>query len=242
MKHLLLTTIAAVLVVGCGGSIHEAAVEGNIEAVKQHLAGGVDVNVKEDRYGRTPLHYAAKAGHKEIVELLISKGADVNAKNEGGWTPLHYAAFSGCKEVAELLIAKGAEVNAKSGPPDGSTPLDWAIEKNHTETADLIRKHGGEHSIYAARQGNIEAVKEYLDDGKDVNAKNEYGWTHLNHAAEGGHKEIVELLIAAGADLNVERYGETPLDTAIFTRKTEIADLLRKHGGKTGEELKAEGK
>jgi ankyrin repeat protein len=36
--------------------------------------------------------------------------------------------------------------------------------------------------------------------------------------------------------------GFTPLDSAIQQKKTEITDLLRKHGGKTGEELKAEGK
>jgi len=48
MKQILITTIAAVLLVGCGRSvdIHEAAKTGNIKAVKQHLAGGVDVNVK----------------------------------------------------------------------------------------------------------------------------------------------------------------------------------------------------
>jgi len=46
MKHLLLTTIAAVVLVGCGPSvdIHQAAKEGNIEAVKQHLDAGTDVN------------------------------------------------------------------------------------------------------------------------------------------------------------------------------------------------------
>jgi len=52
-------------------------------------------------------------------------------------------------------------------------------------------------------------------------------------------KEIVELLIGGGADVNAkEKYGRTPLDWALG----ETADLLRKHGGKTGEELKAEGK
>ena len=111
MKHLILTTIAAVLVVGCGESqqsapapeakpvepvaeaatpkpptakapdisIHEAAGSGgNIEAVKQHLAAGTDVNAK--RNGNTILQTAASGGNKEIVELLIANGADVNAK------------------------------------------------------------------------------------------------------------------------------------------------------------------
>ncbi|MDP6417437.1 MAG: ankyrin repeat domain-containing protein, partial [Gammaproteobacteria bacterium] len=66
------------------------------------------------------------------------------------------------------------------------------------------------------------------------------GRTPLLSAAYG-HKEIVELLINAGADVNAkDRHGITPLDAARFNRET--ADLLRKHGGKTGEELKAEGK
>ena len=53
MKHLLLKTIAAVLLVGCGESvtdvsIHDAAEDGNLEAVKQHLGAGVDVNSKDE--------------------------------------------------------------------------------------------------------------------------------------------------------------------------------------------------
>jgi len=115
MKHILLTTIAAVVLVGCGEAgnpeadraLRSAAYEGNIEAVNQHLAAGADVNTKSER-GRTPLHNAARWGHKEIIELLIAKGANVNAKDE-----------------------------------DGDTPLDWAIEDNHTEVPDLLRKHGG---------------------------------------------------------------------------------------------------
>jgi ankyrin repeat protein len=65
----------------------------------------------------------------------------------------------------------------------------------------------------------------------------------LHNAAYEGHKEIVELLIANGADVNPKRDdGKTPLDMAVTYKQTETADLLRKHGGKTGEELKAEGK
>ena len=148
MKHLLITTIAAVVLVGCGTtqpteppkakasdwSIHEAARTGNIEAVKQHLAAGTDVNAK-GYGGSTPLQYAA---NKEIAELLIAEGADVTAKGKIGGTPLHNAAN---KEIAELLISKGADVNAKD--EYGDTPLDWAIQFREPETADLLRKHGG---------------------------------------------------------------------------------------------------
>ena len=71
-------------------------------------------------------------------------------------------------------------------------------------------------------------------------------WTPLHIAASKSHKEIIELLIAKGADVNaLNNKGDTPLDLAMPDRpfdSTELADLLRKHGGKTGEELKAEGK
>ena len=221
MKHILLTTIAAGVVVGCGPkppdiSIHEAAFDGNIEAVKQHVAAGTDINAHGGKYdgtalheaarsGRkeiaellidkgaevnaqgqymgTPLHYAIGEGHKEIAELLIAKEADVNAKIEGGGTPLHYAATAAQKEIAELLIAKGADVNAKD--EDGWTPLDWAITNirgahyKQTETIALLRKHGGktsewfkaEESIHiAAKIGHLEAVRQHLAAGANVNA------------------------------------------------------------------------
>jgi len=109
MKHILITIIAAVVLVGCGKSddIWTAAEEGNVEAVKGYLANGVKVDERDESYGGTPLHFAAYSGN-EVVELLIAKGADVNAKNQAD-----------------------------------ATPLDKAINFNRTKIADLLRKHGG---------------------------------------------------------------------------------------------------
>ena len=126
MKHLLITTIAAVVLVGCGPSVpdismYDAAEVGNIDAVKQHLAAGTDVNAK-DKDGWTPLHPASYEGHQEIVELLIGKGADVNAKVE-------------------------------FGPLQGMTPLDSANNSGRTEIADLLRKHGGKISEELKTEG-----------------------------------------------------------------------------------------
>jgi hypothetical protein len=109
----------------------------------------------------------------------------------------------------------------------------------------------------AAEEGNIEAVKQWIahiaqNPAIDVSWVGKWGVTALANAAEEGHKEIVELLIAAGADVNkTKEYrfqasgdytGErTPLDLAIRRNRTEIADILRKRGGKTMKELRATG-
>ena len=113
MKSILISIVAAVLVVGCGGpsapdiSIHDAAHTGNIEAVKKHLASGADLNTK-DSEGGTPLHHAAWNGHKEVAELLIEKGAVVNALGVNG-TPLDWAIFRNHTEAAALLRKHGGK-------------------------------------------------------------------------------------------------------------------------------------
>ena len=264
MKYLI-TAIAAVLLVGCGPSvdIHQAAYDGNIEAVKQHLAAGTDVNTK-DSSGRTPLHRAASSGCREVAVLLITEGADVNAKDNYTRTPLYAAAVLGRKEVAALLIAEGENVNAKRRSGGTPTPLDAAESVSQSlspqmkaalkETADLLRKHGGKTSDWlkaaesihiAAKAGHIEAVKKHLAEGADVNGRSGVfeGDTPLLHAVMNSRKEIAELLISKGAGVNAkDADGDTLLDMATRYGLTEPADLLRKHGGKTSEELKAEGK
>ncbi len=96
----------------------------------------------------------------------------------------------------------------------------------------------------AALVGSNEIVELLITKGADVNAKEEEeGWTPLFAAVGDGYKKIIELLIANGADVNAkDDVGDTPLDMAIGLEQQETVDLLRKHGGKTGEELKAEGK
>ena len=115
----LLITIAALVLVGCGPSvdIHQAAEDGNIEAVKQHLNAGTDVNAVGGLFGYTPLQQATFGGHKEVAELLIAAGADVNAKDDDGSTALDIAtdpdnpdaSANASEETAALLRKHGAK-------------------------------------------------------------------------------------------------------------------------------------
>jgi ankyrin repeat protein len=129
-------------------------------------------------------------------------------------TPLHLAAGFGHNEIAKLLIAKGADVDAKV-EEEGMTPLILAVAEGYKKIIELL-----------------------IANGADVNAQSEMG-TPLHLATNFGRNEIAKLLITKSADVNaMDDDGKTPLDLA----EGETADLLRKHGGKTGEELKAEGK
>ena len=79
-------------------------------------------------------------------------------------------------------------------------------------------------------------------DRAGLNAPTDDSTTPLHRAARDGHRDVSELLIAEGADVNAMDGGQqTPLDWAKIVGHT-LADLLRKHGGKTKKELEAAGK
>ena len=154
MKHLLLKTIAAVLMVGCGESQQSAPapganpVEPVVEGEQPDLptAKAPDISIRE----------AVKTGNIEAVKQHLDAGADVNAKGKYGRAPLHYAASRGLKKIIELLIARGADVNTKIEVGDyiGQTPLDGAIQWDRTESAELLRKHGGKTAEELKAAGN----------------------------------------------------------------------------------------
>jgi len=241
MKHLLLTTIAAVVLVGTAfaGPIHDAAKSGDIAGVQAELDKGTEVNGK-DHVQQTPLHLSAQYGHKAVSELLIAKGVDVNARTRSERTALHNAARYGRGEIVVLLISNGAIINPKN--VSGETPLDSANFGKHIEIADLLRKHGGKTAeelkaekdgLFAAiRNGDVEVVKELLDSGSNVNVKSSSGLTPLHFAAGAGHKEVAELLIANSADVNATDLGEgrTPLHQAAEWGHIEVVELLIRSG------------
>ena len=168
------------------------------------------------------IYEAAGFGNIEAIKQHLAADADLNAKDTIGRTPLHIAAYTGHKEIVELLIANGADLNGKDG--HGSTPLHNAAVNGHKEIAELLITKGAD----------VNAKKDVNDPEKDD------GGTPLHGAADMGRFEVVELLIAKGADVNErDNFGKTPLHG---TTHPDTFFLLRKHGGKRAEELKAEGK
>ncbi|MDP6250726.1 MAG: ankyrin repeat domain-containing protein [Verrucomicrobiota bacterium] len=143
--------------------------------------------------------------------------------------------------IAAVLLT-GCATQAKQLSPVAESKLDEPVAEVPAQSLKPLSE-AGKALIDAALTGNIEAAKQAIVDDANMNVKGSGRWTPMHFAAWGGYNEVVKLLIAKDADLNAEDVnGKTPLDWAIEKNHPEIADLLRKHGGKTGEELKAEGK
>ena len=102
--------------------LHEAALQGNIEAIRQHIKAGSNLDEKDPSGGSSPLITATVFGKSEVALALIEAGADVNYKNNEGSTPLHTAAFFCRKEIVEALLTNGADKNIKNNA--GSTALE----------------------------------------------------------------------------------------------------------------------
>jgi len=235
MKYLI-TTIAAVVLVGCGPSeasysLYTSITNGNIEAVEQHIAAGADVK----GYGFGHLHAAAVSGNKEIVELLIEKGADVNEKQQNGTTPLDMAIHFKRTEIANLIRKHGGKTNVllvaarpsrqqrseSSNTSDKEKALELLFETNSTITEK------DEAFLSAAKEGKLDEVRNLLAEGVDVDCADAFACTGLFWASANNHKSIVEFLIKKGANLNAGAgVGGTPLARAAYEGHEEVVELL----------------
>jgi CubicO group peptidase (beta-lactamase class C family) len=104
-----------------GVSLHMAALQGDLGAVRQHIKAGSDLN-ERDPFGSTPLITAITFGRPEVVRALIEAGADLKVGDNYGSTPLHIAALFCRTEIVKVLLDKGA--NKYSRNITGSTALD----------------------------------------------------------------------------------------------------------------------
>jgi len=177
------------------------------------------------------LHQAADKCDIEQVKLLISEGAEVNVKCHDGMTPLHYAAREGHKEIVELLLAHGADVNIGEAKYN-KTAAEFAMRRNHTEIVQLLVSKGADISPlqFALYMKDEAKARSLIEGGADVSRRTPTGTTPLDRAVDAGLKDIAELLIAKGADVNAKNNQNwTPLHSAVYGHM-EIVELLITEG------------
>ena len=189
-----------------------AAERGELPVVRRLLADGARIDARDQR-GRTALLAATQRNRVDIARFLIQEGADVNAKDFIQDTPFLYAGAEGRDEIVRLTLAAGA--NLKD-----------------------INRYGGTALIPAAHHGHVETVKILLATAIDKDHVNNLGWTALLEAVilgDGGaaHTEIVRLLVAAGANVNMaDRDGVTPLAHAKRANYAGIVRILSAAGAR----------
>lgn len=207
---------------------------GNVEAATLLLQHGAKVDAREHWGGQTALLWAAAQNQPAMVRLLVGKGADVNARatvrewqrrvtaegrpkdmNRGGLTPLLYAAREGHLDCLRELLRAKAQVDLPD--PDGTTALLLALMNGHWDAAKLL-----------------------LDAGADVNQWDFYGQSPLYMAVDmttlpaGARVELpaldavtgldmIKLLLAKGANPNLQLKLRPPYRQAVFDRNADFA-------------------
>ncbi|CAI9102678.1 OLC1v1000980C1 [Oldenlandia corymbosa var. corymbosa] len=197
-------TVADVKDANNRGALHFAAREGQTDMCKYLVEElKVDVNTKDDD-DETPLLHAARQGHTVTAKYLLDCGADPTIPSQLGATALHHSAGIGDTDLLECLISRGVDVNLQS---DAGTPLIWA-----------------------AGHGQLDAVRLLLKHNANPNLGTEDDVTPLLSAVAAGSLPCLELLIQAGADVNVTAGGATPLHIAADHGSPEMIECLLKAG------------
>lgn len=213
----LAATLLALCLAGCkyrpSTPLEEAAMHGDVAAVRAQLAGGADVNATGSVGG--PLHTAARFGNTGAIAELARRGADVNLRcGRNGWTPLMHAIHKNRHRSVAALIDAGADPNASGS--DGSTPLMMAAGYGQASIVRTlldrgadprIELSGGDSALTAAIGGvpdidrftvgscQTETVKALLDAAPDLTWKSKGGgWISLLTARLGGCTEVVRMV------------------------------------------------
>lgn len=186
--------------------LEEAIIRGNSSAAVALIERGVDVN-SVDRFGNSLLVQAVKRDMPEFFDYLVAHRARLNLRNKNGESALSIAAYLGKLTYVEKLVQAGAEVNVYGWPP----------------------------LVYAAYNGHDNVVDYLLNHGADVDSRAENGATAIFFAARFGHMAVVKKLIANDATLSITNdQGDTAVDWAMKAGNTDIADLMRDSGGRSG--------
>ena len=154
------------------------------------LEKGASANTRQAD-GATALHWAAHWDDAAMADALVRAGAAVDAANDFGVTPLWLACLNGSGTMVATLLAAGADANAAL--PSGETVL-----------------------MTASRTGSAAAVRLLASHGADLNAREHTrGQTALMWAVAQQHPDVVEALVALGADVHAR---SAPQPRRIHTR------------------------
>lgn len=216
-----------------------AAKNGSSTMASLLLDAGADPNVAL-RMGETPLMTASRSGNLETVTLLLNHGAAVNAaEHERQQTPLMWAAAQSHSRIVRTLIAHGGNVHARTAvwnqlentagntnpignfrmTHGGSSPLLFAARQGDIETTQALidaganvndqAASGASALVIAAHSGHGPLGVYLLEKGADPNGA-EAGYTALHAAVLRSQLELVEALLAYGADPNTPLEHGTP--------------------------------
>jgi ankyrin repeat protein len=170
-----------------GQELPEAVLANQVDVARRLILAGANARAA-DSHGVTPLSIAALNGNAEMVKLLLDAGADAQATLLGGETVLMTAARTGSLEAVKALVEAGADVNAAE-PRRGQTALLWAAVEGHADVVDYLIGRGAN---FKTRLGS--------------------GFTPFLLAAREGKREVLEVLLRAGVDVN--EYTEIPPKSA----------------------------
>ena len=205
-------------------SIHTAAQYGLLKKLKELISKGSNVNAKNNA-GETALDVAIQEYRQDIAKLLVDKGADVS---------IHAATFIGDINKVEAFVEGGGSVDKADA--SGQTPLHYATAGNHKAIAELLISHDADVNALAgtwrtplgvaARTGGVDVAEFLIAQGANVDGR-EGHWSPLQEAAYYS-KEMVELLLAHGADINAGKW--TALYSALDAERFDIVELLLAKG------------
>jgi ankyrin repeat protein len=229
----------------CGHTaLMAAAYYGHRSIIKVLLAAGADPNLLSDGYdglgfGMTALMFAASsffASDRHLVaKQLVTAGADVNQQGAGSKTAMMYAALAGAgyRTCVETLISAGADLDLRDDR--GHTVLSLVAAAENYQMFNLLLQAGASTEglesiqlIQAATIGNLDRVQSLLS--ARVNLDLDRG-AAIGNAAAAGHTQVVDLLIRAGANVNLSNNsGFTPIASAAHAGYREIVRLLIEAG------------
>lgn len=202
---------------------------------------GANNNMPTQTELNSALITAAAHGDTAEVHRLLRQGASVTATDDQGRTALIAAAYGDHLAVARLLIQAGADVNTQDNSrqsayliPTADGSLDFLrLTLQSGANVHRLDSYNGTGLIRAADRGHVEIIRELLTTDIAIDHVNRLGWTALLEAiilGNGGpnHTEVVRLLVAAGANVNLaDRDGTTPLAHAQRRNFPEIITILK---------------